>query len=266
MSGLLVFLTPLWILSSLIVSSLLTCSIFSSFVNSLPHMFPFFRTCSFSASCSISSSWVPSLPHLFPLSATCSLCFSPVPSLPHLSPFFHKCSLSSPTVPPPHLFPLSLFTLTNSNSLTISALTRWFLSVLRRSSLVWCSCSWSCCGWPDLLDSCPAGLPSFLSEPPALFPHLSHTKVKIVPDKGCDVSLNSYSGYITDATVALLLGLLFFIVPAYGPQKKYGTATDQIMSGVSFDLKTSAAWKYLVIISVHVNSSTGGRWTDLKMM
>ncbi|TWW75394.1 solute carrier family 13 member 1 [Takifugu flavidus] len=30
-----------------------------------------------------------------------------------------------------------------------------------------------------------------------------------------------YSGYITDATVALLLGLLFFIVPAYGPQKKY---------------------------------------------
>uniref|UniRef100_A0A674N8S0 Solute carrier family 13 member 1 n=1 Tax=Takifugu rubripes TaxID=31033 RepID=A0A674N8S0_TAKRU len=38
-----------------------------------------------------------------------------------------------------------------------------------------------------------------------------------------------YSGYITDATVALLLGLLFFIVPAYGPQKKYGTTTDQII-------------------------------------
>lgn len=86
MSGLLVFLTPWWILSSLIASSLLTCSIFSSFVNSLPHMFPFFLTCSFSASCSISSSWVPSLPHLFPLSATCSLCFSPVPSLPQLFP------------------------------------------------------------------------------------------------------------------------------------------------------------------------------------
>ncbi|XP_034541079.1 solute carrier family 13 member 1-like [Notolabrus celidotus] len=31
-----------------------------------------------------------------------------------------------------------------------------------------------------------------------------------------------HSGYITDATVALLLGLLFFIVPAYGPSKTYG--------------------------------------------
>lgn len=73
------------------------------------------------------------------------------------------------------------------------------------------------------------------------FLHLIHTKVKIVPDKGSDVSLNSYSGYITDATVALLLGLLFFIVPAYGPQKKYGTTTGQIMSSVSFDLKSSVA-------------------------
>uniref|UniRef100_A0A3Q1BPG4 Solute carrier family 13 member 1 n=1 Tax=Amphiprion ocellaris TaxID=80972 RepID=A0A3Q1BPG4_AMPOC len=30
-----------------------------------------------------------------------------------------------------------------------------------------------------------------------------------------------HSDYITDATVALLLGLLFFIVPAYGPSRKY---------------------------------------------
>lgn len=29
------------------------------------------------------------------------------------------------------------------------------------------------------------------------------------------------SGYITDATVALLLGLLFFVAPAYGPSTKY---------------------------------------------
>ncbi|KAG7521873.1 solute carrier family 13 member 1 [Solea senegalensis] len=28
-------------------------------------------------------------------------------------------------------------------------------------------------------------------------------------------------GYITDATVALLLGLLFFIIPAYGPSRRY---------------------------------------------
>uniref|UniRef100_A0AAV2KPT2 Solute carrier family 13 member 1 n=1 Tax=Knipowitschia caucasica TaxID=637954 RepID=A0AAV2KPT2_KNICA len=32
-----------------------------------------------------------------------------------------------------------------------------------------------------------------------------------------------YSGYITDATVALVLGLLFFIAPAHGPSKKYDT-------------------------------------------
>lgn len=30
------------------------------------------------------------------------------------------------------------------------------------------------------------------------------------------------SGYFTDANVALMLGLLFFIIPAYGPSKKYG--------------------------------------------
>ncbi|KAK7916530.1 hypothetical protein WMY93_012291 [Mugilogobius chulae] len=32
-----------------------------------------------------------------------------------------------------------------------------------------------------------------------------------------------YTGYITDATVALLLGVLFFITPAYGPSKNYDT-------------------------------------------
>ncbi|KAM6926630.1 solute carrier family 13 member 1 [Lycodopsis pacificus] len=34
-------------------------------------------------------------------------------------------------------------------------------------------------------------------------------------------SLFPHSGFITDATVALLLGLLFFIIPAYGPSRKY---------------------------------------------
>ncbi|KAI3370879.1 hypothetical protein L3Q82_007138 [Scortum barcoo] len=33
--------------------------------------------------------------------------------------------------------------------------------------------------------------------------------------------LSSQSGFITDATVALLLGLLFFIVPAHAPSRKY---------------------------------------------
>lgn len=95
MNGLLAFLTPLWILSSLIASSLLTCSLFSSFVNSLPHMFPFFLTCSFSATCSLSSSCVPSLRYLFSLFLTSSFCFPSFPSLPQVFPLFPNWTPSS---------------------------------------------------------------------------------------------------------------------------------------------------------------------------
>ncbi|XP_077600758.1 solute carrier family 13 member 1-like isoform X2 [Stigmatopora nigra] len=37
-----------------------------------------------------------------------------------------------------------------------------------------------------------------------------------------------HSDYITDATVALALGILFFLVPAYGPSRKYGKNTENL--------------------------------------
>ncbi|XP_041652068.1 solute carrier family 13 member 1 [Cheilinus undulatus] len=51
-----------------------------------------------------------------------------------------------------------------------------------------------------------------------------------------------HSGYITDATVALLLGLLFFIVPANGPSKKYET----MISWKEFQL--SMPWKVALLV------------------
>ncbi|TKS73849.1 Solute carrier family 13 member 1 [Collichthys lucidus] len=51
-----------------------------------------------------------------------------------------------------------------------------------------------------------------------------------------------YSGYITDATVALLLGLLFFIVPAYGPSRKYEAM-------ISWDeFQSSMPWKVVLLV------------------
>uniref|UniRef100_A0A087YFL5 Solute carrier family 13 member 1 n=1 Tax=Poecilia formosa TaxID=48698 RepID=A0A087YFL5_POEFO len=50
-----------------------------------------------------------------------------------------------------------------------------------------------------------------------------------------------HSGYITDATVALLLGFLFFIIPAHGPDKKYET-TAAVMSH-SKDTEAMISWE-----------------------
>ncbi|XP_020490586.1 solute carrier family 13 member 1 isoform X1 [Labrus bergylta] len=50
------------------------------------------------------------------------------------------------------------------------------------------------------------------------------------------------SGYITDATVALLLGLLFFIVPASGPSQKYET----MISWKEFQV--SMPWKVALLV------------------
>ncbi|KAM7002338.1 solute carrier family 13 member 1 [Tautogolabrus adspersus] len=51
-----------------------------------------------------------------------------------------------------------------------------------------------------------------------------------------------HSGYITDATVALLLGLLFFIVPGSGPSQKYETM-------VSWkDFQVSMPWKVALLV------------------
>ncbi|XP_039988251.1 solute carrier family 13 member 1 [Xiphias gladius] len=51
-----------------------------------------------------------------------------------------------------------------------------------------------------------------------------------------------HSGYITDATVALLLGLLFFIAPAYGPSRKY----EAMISWKEF--QASMPWKVALLV------------------
>uniref|UniRef100_A0A665U401 Solute carrier family 13 member 1 n=1 Tax=Echeneis naucrates TaxID=173247 RepID=A0A665U401_ECHNA len=56
------------------------------------------------------------------------------------------------------------------------------------------------------------------------------------------VLLSSHSGFITDATVALLLGLLLFIVPAHGPSRKYET---MISWG---EFQASMPWKVALLV------------------
>ncbi|XP_029378217.1 solute carrier family 13 member 1 [Echeneis naucrates] len=51
-----------------------------------------------------------------------------------------------------------------------------------------------------------------------------------------------HSGFITDATVALLLGLLLFIVPAHGPSRKYET---MISWG---EFQASMPWKVALLV------------------
>ncbi|XP_054632296.1 solute carrier family 13 member 1 isoform X2 [Dunckerocampus dactyliophorus] len=51
-----------------------------------------------------------------------------------------------------------------------------------------------------------------------------------------------HSGFISDATVALLLGLLFFLVPAYGPSHKYETM-------ISWeDFQATMPWKVALLV------------------
>lgn len=50
------------------------------------------------------------------------------------------------------------------------------------------------------------------------------------------------SGYITDATVALLLGVVFFIAPAYGPSKKYETMIEWP------EFQASMPWKVALLV------------------
>uniref|UniRef100_A0A8D0AMT0 Solute carrier family 13 member 1 n=1 Tax=Sander lucioperca TaxID=283035 RepID=A0A8D0AMT0_SANLU len=53
-----------------------------------------------------------------------------------------------------------------------------------------------------------------------------------------------HMGYITDATVALLLGLLLFIIPAYGPSRKYGeyTHNQDIFFSISLHPEAMISW------------------------
>ncbi|XP_061749644.1 solute carrier family 13 member 1 [Nerophis ophidion] len=51
-----------------------------------------------------------------------------------------------------------------------------------------------------------------------------------------------HADYVTDATVALLLGLVFFLVPAYGPSRSYETM-------ISWeDFQTSMPWKVALLV------------------
>ncbi|XP_015242924.1 PREDICTED: solute carrier family 13 member 1 isoform X2 [Cyprinodon variegatus] len=51
-----------------------------------------------------------------------------------------------------------------------------------------------------------------------------------------------HPGFITDATVALMLGLVFFIVPAYGPDRKY----EALISWEEF--QASMPWKVALLV------------------
>ncbi|GLD61735.1 solute carrier family 13 member 1 [Lates japonicus] len=67
------------------------------------------------------------------------------------------------------------------------------------------------------------------------------------------------SGYITDATVALLLGLLFFIVPAYGPSRKY----EAMISWKEF--QASMPWKVALLVGGGFALAEGTKESGLSL-
>ncbi|XP_044050091.1 solute carrier family 13 member 1 [Siniperca chuatsi] len=68
-----------------------------------------------------------------------------------------------------------------------------------------------------------------------------------------------HSGYITDATVALLLGLLFFIVPAYGPSRKY----EAMISWKEF--QASMPWKVALLVGGGFALAEGAKESGLSL-
>ncbi|XP_049430174.1 solute carrier family 13 member 1 [Epinephelus fuscoguttatus] len=68
-----------------------------------------------------------------------------------------------------------------------------------------------------------------------------------------------HSGYITDATVALLLGLLFFIIPAYGPSKKY----EAMISWKEF--QASMPWKVALLVGGGFALAEGTKESGLSL-
>ncbi|XP_008287800.1 solute carrier family 13 member 1 [Stegastes partitus] len=68
-----------------------------------------------------------------------------------------------------------------------------------------------------------------------------------------------HSGYITDATVALLLGLLFFIVPAYGPSRKY----EAMISWKEF--QASMPWKVALLVGGGFALAEGTKESGLSL-
>uniref|UniRef100_A0A4W6DT07 Solute carrier family 13 member 1 n=1 Tax=Lates calcarifer TaxID=8187 RepID=A0A4W6DT07_LATCA len=70
---------------------------------------------------------------------------------------------------------------------------------------------------------------------------------------------HSNSGYISDATVALLLGLLFFIVPAYGPSRKYAA----MISWKEF--QASMPWKVALLVGGGFALAEGTKESGLSL-
>ncbi|KAM4554427.1 solute carrier family 13 member 1 [Fundulus diaphanus] len=68
-----------------------------------------------------------------------------------------------------------------------------------------------------------------------------------------------HSGYITDATVALLLGLIFFIVPAYGPDRKY----EAMISWEEF--QASMPWKVALLVGGGFALAEGAKESGLSL-
>uniref|UniRef100_A0A3B4XZD1 Solute carrier family 13 member 1 n=1 Tax=Seriola lalandi dorsalis TaxID=1841481 RepID=A0A3B4XZD1_SERLL len=66
-------------------------------------------------------------------------------------------------------------------------------------------------------------------------------------------------GFITDATVALLLGLLFFIVPAYGPSRKY----EAMISWREF--QASMPWKVALLVGGGFALAEGTKESGLSL-
>ncbi|XP_068580225.1 solute carrier family 13 member 1-like [Cebidichthys violaceus] len=68
-----------------------------------------------------------------------------------------------------------------------------------------------------------------------------------------------HSGFITDATVALLLGLLFFIVPAYGPSRKY----EAMISWQEF--QASMPWRVALLVGGGFALAEGTKESGLSL-
>ncbi|XP_042352426.1 LOW QUALITY PROTEIN: solute carrier family 13 member 1 [Plectropomus leopardus] len=68
-----------------------------------------------------------------------------------------------------------------------------------------------------------------------------------------------HSAYITEATVALLLGLLLFIIPAYGPSRRY-----EAMISWS-DFQTSMPWKVALLVGGGFALAEGTKESGLSL-
>uniref|UniRef100_A0A3Q0S4S2 Solute carrier family 13 member 1 n=1 Tax=Amphilophus citrinellus TaxID=61819 RepID=A0A3Q0S4S2_AMPCI len=70
---------------------------------------------------------------------------------------------------------------------------------------------------------------------------------------------HSKSNYVTDATVALLLGVLFFIVPAHGPSKKY----EAMISWKEFQV--SMPWQVALLVGGGFALAKGAEESGLSL-